>query len=80
MQTLVDEFKVHHFSIIDLLDEEEDLAQEQEIFEFQEEEVNELTFRLEKLISYVPRWILVNTRYRFQTSQSSGEESLVTLQ
>ncbi len=48
---LVEEFKVHHFSIIDLLDEEEDLAQEQEIYDFLEEEVNQLTFRLEKLIS-----------------------------
>ena len=47
LQVLVEEFKLHHFSVIDLLNVEEDLAQEQEIFDSQDW----LTLCLEKLIS-----------------------------
>ena len=51
LQALMEEFKVHHFSVIDLLDDEEDLAREQEIFDIEDEEVNSLSLRMERLIS-----------------------------
>ena len=51
LQSLVEEFKLHHFAVIDLFDEEEDLAREQETFDDQDEECAQLAMRLERLIS-----------------------------
>lgn len=50
LDTLFEEFKVHHFSVIDLLDEE-DLVKEQELFDAQDEDVTQLSLRLEQLMS-----------------------------
>jgi hypothetical protein len=44
-------FKLHHFSVIDLIEEEDDLTKEQEIFDAQDEVVIQLALCLEKLIS-----------------------------
>ena len=51
LNSLMEEFKLHHFSVIELLDEEEDLATEQEIFDTQDEEITQLALRLENLVS-----------------------------
>ena len=51
MDSLVAEFKLHHFSVIDLLDDEEDLAKEHEIYDMQDEEVQQLSLRLGKLVA-----------------------------
>ena len=51
LETLFEEFKVHHYSVIALLDEDGELAQEQETFDTQDEVVDRLTVRLDKLIS-----------------------------
>ena len=51
LETLFEEFKAHHYSVIALLDEDDELAQEQETFDTQDEVVDRLTARLDKLIS-----------------------------
>ena len=51
LDTLFEEYKVHHFSVIDLLDSDDELAEEQEVFDTQDEEVTQLALRLERLIS-----------------------------
>lgn len=54
LESLAEEFKLHHYSVIDLLDGEEDLAREQEIFDEQDEDVSQLALRLEGVISTCP--------------------------
>ena len=39
LDTLFEEYKVHHISVIDLLDSDDELAEEQEVFDTQDEEV-----------------------------------------
>ena len=52
LEILVAEFKVHHYSIIDLLDDDDDdLQRQQEVFEEHEDDVSQLTARLEKLVT-----------------------------
>ena len=48
---LTEEFKVHHFEVIDLLHGEDELGREQEVYDKQDEDINELSVRLEKLVS-----------------------------
>ena len=49
LQTLTDEFKLHHDSILELVDNEEVLAVEQEILEAHEDTVSNLFTRLDKI-------------------------------
>ena len=49
LQTLTDEFKLHHDSILELVDNEEVLAVEQEILEAHEDTVSNLFARLDKI-------------------------------
>ena len=51
LEALFEEFKVHHFSVLDLLEEEEDLAEEQEVFDCEDEKVTQIAARLERLTS-----------------------------
>ena len=51
LQALVEEFKVHHCDIIDLLDDDDELEREQEVFDNHDDEVAQLTACLEKLVS-----------------------------
>ena len=51
LEALSAEFKGHHFDVIELLDDEDDLEKEQEIYDLQDEEINRLSICLEKLIS-----------------------------
>ena len=51
LETLVAELKVHHYSIINLLDDDDDLERLQEVFEEHEDDVAQLTARLEKLVT-----------------------------
>ena len=50
LQTLDQEYKVHHYAIIDLLDEEEDLQREQETLDGHDDDVAQLSVRIQKLI------------------------------
>lgn len=43
LQALVEEFKVHHYDIIDLLDDDDELDREQEVFDNHNDEVAQLT-------------------------------------
>ena len=54
LESLAEEFKHHHFAVIDLLDEEEDLAREQETFDEQDEDVTQLALGLERIVSSCP--------------------------
>ena len=54
LESLAEEFKHHHFAVIDLLDEEVDLAREQETFDEQDEDVTQLALRLERIVSSCP--------------------------
>ena len=54
LESLAEEFKLHHYSVIDLVDGEEDLAREQEILDEQDEDVSQLALRLEGVISTRP--------------------------
>ena len=51
LETLVAEFKVHHYSIIDLLEDEDALEREQEILHDHEDEVAQLIVRLDKVVT-----------------------------
>ena len=51
LEALSAEFKGHHFAVIDLMDSEEDLGREQDIYDRQDEDINQLSIRLEKLVS-----------------------------
>ena len=51
LETLVAEFKVHHYSIIDLLEDEDALEREQEILDDHEDEVAPLIVRLDKVVT-----------------------------
>ena len=51
LETLSTEFKVHHYSIIDLLDDEVELAEQQEILDEHDDYVSQLTARLEKIVT-----------------------------
>ena len=51
LETLSAEFKVHHYSIIDLLDYEVELAEQQEILDEHDDYVSQLTARLEKVVT-----------------------------
>ena len=46
----MEEFKLHHFSVIELLDEE-DFVTEQEIYNIQDGEITQLSLHLENLVS-----------------------------
>ena len=54
LQTLVEEFKVHHYAVIDVIEEEGDLAKEQDILDKFDDNVAQLLARLEKLSSKEP--------------------------
>ena len=45
------EFKVHHYSIIDLLEDEDALEREQEILDGHEDEVAQLIIHLDKVVA-----------------------------
>ena len=49
LRTLAEEFKVHHYAVIDLLDDEGDLAKEQDIFDNFDDDVAQLVTHLERL-------------------------------
>ena len=51
LETLSAEFKIHHYSIIDLLDDEVDLAEQQEILDEHDDYVSQLTACLEKIVT-----------------------------
>ena len=51
LEVLSAEFKGHHFEVLDLVEGERDLGREQEVFDKQDEEISQLTARLEKLVS-----------------------------
>lgn len=54
LQTLAEEFKVHHYVVIDLIEDEGDLAKEQETLDNFDDDVTQLISRLEKLASSEP--------------------------
>ena len=49
LQTLAEDFKLHHYAIVELVDDEEDSRREQEVLDEHDEEVSRLAIRLEKL-------------------------------
>ena len=51
LDSLVAEFKVHHYSIIDLLDKEDELEVQQEILDQHDDHVSQLAARLEKIVA-----------------------------
>ncbi|ORU94884.1 MAG: hypothetical protein A6F71_09885 [Cycloclasticus sp. symbiont of Poecilosclerida sp. M] len=51
MQTLATEFKVHHYAIIELLDDETALENEQGILDDLDDEVAQLSDRVERLMA-----------------------------
>ena len=51
LDTLSAEFKVHHYAIVDLLEGEEDMAKEQEVLDTHDDEVEQLTTRMQKLVT-----------------------------
>ena len=51
LQMLAEEFKVHHYAVIDLIEDEGDLAKEQETLDNFDSDVAQLITRLERLAS-----------------------------
>ena len=49
LQTLAEDFKLHHYAIVELVDNEEDSRREQEVLDEHDEEVSRLAICLEKL-------------------------------
>ena len=54
LQTLAEEFKVHHYAVIDLIEDDDELAKEQETLDNFDDDVAQLISRLEKLVTKVP--------------------------
>ena len=50
LQSLAEDFKLHHYAIVELVDAEADLQKEQEILDGHDEEVAELAIRLDKFV------------------------------
>ena len=54
LQTLAEEFKVHHYAVIDLIEDDDDLAREQDTLDTFDDDVAQLVSRLEKLATKMP--------------------------
>ena len=54
LRTLAEEFKVHHYTVIDLIEDEGDLAKEQETLDNFDDDTAQFITRLEKLASKPP--------------------------
>lgn len=52
LQTLTEDFKLHHYAIVELVDDKEDLRREQDIIDKHNEEASRLAIRLEKLFTF----------------------------
>ena len=85
LQTLAEEFKIHHFAVIDLIDDEEELAAQQTILDNLDDDVTQITVGLEALTTKgtsttnnVAKVALKRLRYleRGFTSVSDSLESL----
>ena len=50
LPVLSDDFKTHHYAIVDLLDDDTDLDREQESLDKHEDEVAQLAVRLERFV------------------------------
>ncbi len=54
LQTLSEEYKVHHFAVIDFIDDEEELATQQSKLDNLDDDVAQITARLEELAARRP--------------------------
>ena len=54
LQTLAQEFKVHHYTLIDLIEDEGDLVKEQDALDNFDDDISQLVTRFERLASREP--------------------------
>ena len=86
LELLDSEFQVHHYTVVDVLDKDEDLAKEQEVLDEHDDTIAELAIRIQKLISICsapsdpnPRKIQSQRLARLEKSLSTVCEEIKTL-
>lgn len=68
LEALDKDFKVHHFTIVDLTEEEEALKGEQEALDGHDDDVAQLGVRIQQLISTLSTPLLTRANARFRSS------------
>jgi len=86
LEDLDKDFKVHHFAIVDLIEDEESLQGEQEALDNHDDDVTQLGVRLQQLISACsspsdsnPRKVPLKRLSRLQKILSSISDSITSL-